>query len=170
MRQQTSTQRHTTPEEWLYTVLPSAQPSGRPSLSHMEAKQCSEKAGSPADSVQVCFSAFLRCQNAPPEITPNPSATGPKINISLSSIDPCPPFRPERPANPGTDYGKRGSRRDLYIEKPLPRAWSRMTGVGNSLKLSRISENIVFLSSQKIRFHSPRFQAGVVATFGAPLR
>ena len=38
---------------------------------------------------------------------------------------------------------------DLYIEKPPPRAWSRMTGVGNSLKLLHnyraIANGVVFL-------------------------
>ena len=51
-----------TPEEWLYTVLPSAQPSGRPSLSHVgRLIICSHVFGATkaarflGDHVQVCF-------------------------------------------------------------------------------------------------------------------
>ena len=40
----------------------------------------------------------------------DPSLAGLRMKISVSSIDPCPPFRPERPSNPGTKLGGRKHR------------------------------------------------------------
>ena len=60
---------------------------------------------SPCDSVQVCFSPLSPCKNGHPETTRNPSATRLRFQISLSSIDRCPPFRAKR-----TDRGGNSNR------------------------------------------------------------
>ena len=70
---------------------------------------------------------------ARPDTTPNPSLIGLRMKISVSSIDPCPPFRARRPAKGGARLAtKKWSH--FYISEPPPRAWSRITGVENSLK------------------------------------
>ena len=62
------------------------------------------------------------CPPVPTENRLSPTKSDPslphlRMKISLSSIDPCPPFRPERPANPGTKLGGRKHRtRSLHRE------------------------------------------------------
>ena len=84
-------------------VLPSAQPSGRPSLSHVGgiiigpyAFGATKMATFQGAVFKSAFVPFLQCKNAHPEITPNLSGLGLRFNISLCSIDPCPPFRAKR--------------------------------------------------------------------------
>ena len=81
--------------------------------------------GSPCGSVQVSFCGLLQCKNAHPEITPNLSGPGLKFNISLSSIDRCPPFRPKRKDKGGDNLRLKTDRRFSRAEPP-----SRAPGPG----------------------------------------
>ena len=72
-------------------------------------------------SVQACFFAPLQCKNAHPEITLNLSGPGLRFNISLSSIDPCPPFRAKRSDKGGDNLRLKTGRRFSRAEPP-PRA------------------------------------------------
>ena len=72
-------------------------------------------------SVQACFCPLLQCKNARPEITPNLTGPGLRFKISLSSIDPCPPFRAKRPVKPpNTLAPEKWSH--FYISEPPSRA------------------------------------------------
>ena len=84
-----------------------------------------KSATAPGGGVQVCFCAPLQCKNARPEITPNLSGTGLKFNISLSSIDPCPPFRAKRTDKAGNNLRLKTGRRFSRAEPP-----SRAPGPG----------------------------------------
>ena len=71
--------------------------------------------------------------NRGPDTTPDPILAGLILKISLSSIDPRPPFLERRRV--GACYSLAAKKwSHFYISEPPPRAWSRMTGVENSLK------------------------------------
>ena len=71
--------------------------------------------------------------NRGPDTTPDPRLIKLRFKISLSSIDPRPPFLERRRVGACNRLAaKKWSH--FYISEPPPRAWSRMTGVENSLK------------------------------------
>ena len=92
--------------------------------------------GGPCKS--LLFPPFPACKIACPETMPNPQKAHPKMKISLSSIDPCPPFRAKRQSKGGNALAPE-KWPHFYISEPPSRAWSRMTGVGNSLNQPRPS-------------------------------
>ena len=75
----------------------------------------------PALSVQVCFSPLSPCKNGHPETTRNPSATWLRFQISLSSIDRCPPFRAKRTDRAGRNLRPKTDRRFSRQSRPLAR-------------------------------------------------
>ena len=76
-------------------------------------------------SVQACFCAPLQCKNARPEITPNLTGIHLRFHISLSSIDPCPPFRAKRTHKAHYNLRLKTDRRFSRAEPP-----SRAPGPG----------------------------------------
>ena len=56
---------------------------------------------------QVCFSPLSPCKNGHPETTRNPCATRLRFQISVSSIDRCPPFRAKRQSKGGYIFNTR---------------------------------------------------------------
>ena len=79
----------------------------------------------PELSVQVCFSPLSPCKNGHPETTRNPSATRLRFQISLSSIDRCPPFRAKRTDKAGDTFSDnlrpKTDRRFSRQSRPLAR-------------------------------------------------
>ena len=67
------------------------------------------------------FVPFLQCKNAHPEITPYHKNLHLRFKISLSSIDPCPPFRATRPVKAGTSLAP-DKWSHFYISEPPSRA------------------------------------------------
>ena len=77
-------------------------------------------------SVRVFKSAFLPCHRVKmdipkPETTRNPSATRLRFQISLSSIDPCPPFHAKRTDKAGHNLRLKTDRRFSRQSRPLAR-------------------------------------------------
>ena len=131
-----------TPEEWLYTVLACPLIGALRSVPFRSARNQRWRRGqapqgwrwSPCASVQVCFSPLSPCKNGHPETTRNPCATGLRLQISLSSIDRCPPFRAKR-----TDRGGNNNRLknlcNFFPAEPPP---SRLVQDDGSRKLPQI--------------------------------
>ena len=72
--------------------------------------------------------------NRGPDTTPNPRLPHLRLKISVSSIDRCPPFRAKRKDKGGFNLRVKNLAHFFPFRAALSRAWSRMTGVGNSLK------------------------------------
>ena len=77
--------------------------------------------GSRGAVFKSAFIPFLQCKNAHPEITPNLSAPRLRFKISLSSIDPYPPFHAKRPVK-ASDTLAPEKWSHFYISEPPPRA------------------------------------------------
>ena len=75
----------------------------------------------PALSAQGCFSPLSPCKNGHPETTRNPSATRLRFQISLSSIDRCPPFHAKRTDKAGDNLRPKTDRRFSRQSRPLAR-------------------------------------------------
>ena len=105
----------------------------------------------PALSVQVCFSPLSPCKNGHPETTRNPSATRLRFQISLSSIDRCPPFRAKR-----TDRGGNNNRLknlcNFFPAEPPP---SRLVQDDGSRKLPQTTRRVCLQWGRRKKLPKP---------------